>query len=265
MKRMHIGIVTLFCCMFMAVFCFADYDSSVIKEVQQALNDAGFDCGTADGIAGKATAGAIMEYQKANGLTEDGEISDELLKSLGIGTSDAEEDNRASAEQQAKEAGGITLPEYQPVPDAVSLIELMDPIMEYVDPSADGTDGIDGPVCVNMYYGTKIMRWYHLYLDAGDQDNLAAVANAVLTQAAHSIIVEALDEEHRKQYPEMREKFAAALSAAKLALDDSAVPYLEDMGISEVTWFDAEVDLMEKAVLLHGFDPVLNSETLMGN
>lgn len=89
--RKHIGIAAILCSLVMAATCFADYDSSVIKEVQQALNDAGFNCGTADGIAGKATTSAILEYQKENGLAEDGVISDELLTSLGIGTSgDAE-------------------------------------------------------------------------------------------------------------------------------------------------------------------------------
>ena len=85
--RKHIGIAAILCSLVMAATCFADYDSSVIKEVQQALNDAGFNCGTADGIAGKATTSAILEYQKENGLAEDGVISDELLTSLGIGTS----------------------------------------------------------------------------------------------------------------------------------------------------------------------------------
>ena len=83
MKMKHLGAVLLLC-IGMAIPCFAEYDSTVIKEVQQALNDAGFNCGTADGIAGKATANAIMEYQKANGLPEDGVISDELLESLGV-------------------------------------------------------------------------------------------------------------------------------------------------------------------------------------
>ena len=53
-----------------------------VKEVQAALNEAGFDCGTPDGIAGNNTKNAISEYQKANGLTVTGEIDDKLLESL---------------------------------------------------------------------------------------------------------------------------------------------------------------------------------------
>lgn len=53
-----------------------------VKEVQEALNAAGFDCGTPDGSAGNNTKNAISEYQKSKGLTVTGEIDDELLKTL---------------------------------------------------------------------------------------------------------------------------------------------------------------------------------------
>ena len=52
-----------------------------IQRVQQALNDAGFDCGTPDGVAGEKTK-AAMEYQEANGLEVTGEIDGDLLVSL---------------------------------------------------------------------------------------------------------------------------------------------------------------------------------------
>lgn len=67
-------------------------DSDTISKVQQALNDLGYDCGPADGIAGRRTTGAISQYQQDKGLDETGEIDDELLKSLKIqseGTGDA--------------------------------------------------------------------------------------------------------------------------------------------------------------------------------
>ncbi len=55
-----------------------------IAAVQEALNEAGFDCGTADGIAGAKTTAGISAYQEANGLTVTGQIDDELLAALGI-------------------------------------------------------------------------------------------------------------------------------------------------------------------------------------
>lgn len=59
-------------------------NKETVKAVQQALNDAGFDCGKPDGSAGKKTAAAISAYQQANGLEETGEISFALLNALGL-------------------------------------------------------------------------------------------------------------------------------------------------------------------------------------
>ena len=62
----------------------ADYDREVIQEVQHALNEAGFDCGTPDGIAGSKTAAAISAFQEQTGIEVTGEISEELLNALNI-------------------------------------------------------------------------------------------------------------------------------------------------------------------------------------
>lgn len=59
-------------------------DKELIKKVQQALNDKGYDCGKADGIAGDKTKNAIKEFQKDSGLTVDGVIGKEIKKALEI-------------------------------------------------------------------------------------------------------------------------------------------------------------------------------------
>ncbi len=60
------------------------YNSDTIKQVQEALNKSGHECGTADGIAGSKTKEAIKAYQSENSMEADGEIDEELLVSLGI-------------------------------------------------------------------------------------------------------------------------------------------------------------------------------------
>ena len=60
----------------------ANTDKATVKEVQAALNEAGYSCGTPDGIAGNMTASAIKDYQKDKGLEVTGTITDELLSSL---------------------------------------------------------------------------------------------------------------------------------------------------------------------------------------
>lgn len=72
-------------------------DKTTARIVQQALNDAGYNCGTPDGIAGAKTAEAISAYQTAKGITVNGKITDELLRSLGI-----EEKVKAAVEAEGK-------------------------------------------------------------------------------------------------------------------------------------------------------------------
>lgn len=59
-------------------------DKETIKAAQTALNAAGYDCGTPDGIAGKGTVGAITQYQTDKGLNITGTVTHELLISLGV-------------------------------------------------------------------------------------------------------------------------------------------------------------------------------------
>lgn len=59
-------------------------DSVTVQRVQEALNNAGYDCGTPDGKAGDKTHAALNAYQEANGLTVQNDITDEVLTALGI-------------------------------------------------------------------------------------------------------------------------------------------------------------------------------------
>lgn len=66
-------------------------DKETVKQVQQALNDAGYNCGTPDGAAGKNTKKAISDFQAASGLEATGEIDDALLVALGLKAGEAVE------------------------------------------------------------------------------------------------------------------------------------------------------------------------------
>lgn len=48
---------------------------AVVKVIQKYLNALGYNCGTADGIAGSKFDSAVKAYQKANGCVSDGEIT----------------------------------------------------------------------------------------------------------------------------------------------------------------------------------------------
>lgn len=80
----------------------AEYtDKDTVKKVQQALNDAGYDCGTPDGAAGKKTKAAITSYQTDKGLTVTGVIDDELLVALGLAEAEAAETVNEMPTQEA--------------------------------------------------------------------------------------------------------------------------------------------------------------------
>ena len=84
----------------------AEYtDKETVKKVQQALNDAGFDCGTPDGAAGKKTKAAIEGYQTANGLEVTGVIDDALLAAMGLAdAAKSGEEAPAEADEEGAEA-----------------------------------------------------------------------------------------------------------------------------------------------------------------
>jgi peptidoglycan hydrolase-like protein with peptidoglycan-binding domain len=48
------------------------------------LDNQGYNAGTADGYYGPVTRGAIMQYQTDHGMTADGKLTPDLLKSLGV-------------------------------------------------------------------------------------------------------------------------------------------------------------------------------------
>ena len=58
---------------------------SVAAEVQQALARAGYYRGAIDGVVGNGTRNAIRAYERANGLRVDGQIDQELLRSMRLG------------------------------------------------------------------------------------------------------------------------------------------------------------------------------------
>lgn len=59
-------------------------DATTIRIVQQALNEAGYNCGTPDGLIGGKTTEAITAYQTKKGISVNGLVTDELLQSLGV-------------------------------------------------------------------------------------------------------------------------------------------------------------------------------------
>ena len=112
MKKLICLVLAVMLALFAVSAFAAEYtDKDTVKKVQQALNDAGYDCGTPDGIAGKKTYAAITSYQTDKGLTVTSIIDDELLISLGLAEAKADEAETGEVEETAEANEGYTFQE----------------------------------------------------------------------------------------------------------------------------------------------------------
>ncbi|HEX7273961.1 MAG TPA: peptidoglycan-binding domain-containing protein [Casimicrobiaceae bacterium] len=60
------------------------YDSTLVRNVQQALNDKGYNAGAVDGQWGPSTEDAVRRFQQASGLPQTGELQHSTLVALGV-------------------------------------------------------------------------------------------------------------------------------------------------------------------------------------
>ena len=63
--------------------CSADITPAFYRQVQQALNDKGYDAGPVDGQIGARTKAALVKFQRDNNLPI-GSMDIETLKALGV-------------------------------------------------------------------------------------------------------------------------------------------------------------------------------------
>ena len=60
------------------------YDPTLVRDVQQALNDRGYSAGATDGQWGPNTENAVRRFQQASGLPQTGELEGSTLSALGV-------------------------------------------------------------------------------------------------------------------------------------------------------------------------------------
>jgi len=64
-------------------------DSSSITQLQQALNDKGFNAGPVDGVSGPKTKAALKQFQQSQGIAASGKADNQTLAALGVSGSSA--------------------------------------------------------------------------------------------------------------------------------------------------------------------------------
>lgn len=91
----------------------------IIKAVQEALNEAGYECGTPDGIAGNKTYAAIADFRNDNGLSANSGIDTAVLALLRVSApqEESKEENKPAQSSRASVSESETQ-SYQPQPQA---------------------------------------------------------------------------------------------------------------------------------------------------
>ena len=87
-----------------------------VKKLQEALNSLGYNCGTADGDFGPKTEAAVIEFQRKNGLDDDGEagpmtyakINELLAKNFGNSGANPSNSNSSSSSNSSQASSATT-------------------------------------------------------------------------------------------------------------------------------------------------------------
>lgn len=95
MKRVIASLVTVLCVAVLTVEAHADEQT---RQIQQALQEAGFYYGALDGQNGSETKSALRRFQIRNGLEVTGDVNPETLSALRIGP-DSEQQTPATADR----------------------------------------------------------------------------------------------------------------------------------------------------------------------
>jgi len=90
----------------------SNQDSSTVKQAQQALNDKGFNVGTADGIVGPKTQAALEKFQQSKGLGGSGTLDSQTLAALGV-SGDASASSSTSASSSSSFSPTMDTPSTQ--------------------------------------------------------------------------------------------------------------------------------------------------------
>ena len=149
-------------------------DKETVKKVQQALNDAGYNCGTPDGIAGRKTAAAITQYRTDKGLEVSEIIDDALLEAMGIAVEETAPDS-----DEATEPSGVVSSEASDASQEADYNDPMTLLMNYNDALLNrlqmlGVDVDNEDIGQSKYLFTKISYSYmesdKSYMDASGSD-----------------------------------------------------------------------------------------------
>ena len=197
-------------------------ESDQVKAVQQALNDAGYDCGVADGLAGKKTEEAIKAFEQDNGLAVDSVIDDALLAALKIGEgTEAEDQNEEKAEKI--DYGALNTSQKNAIKEAKSYLKYTSfsregLIHQLSSEYGSGFPEEDATIAVDYLEQEELVDW-------DDQAILEAKSYLEFSSFSRSGLIGQLSSEYGSEFTEEQA--------------EKAVAYLEEEEL--VDWFEQAV------------------------
>lgn len=200
--------------------------SDQVKTVQQALNDAGYDCGAADGLAGKKTVEAIKAFETDHGLTADGVIDEALLGALGIASEVPSSAEDGAPEEEAKEKidyDSLSTSQKNAVKEAKSYLEYTafsrnGLIHQLSSEYGSGFPEEDAAIAVDYLEQEELVDW-------DEQAVLEAENYLDYSSFSRAGLIQQLSSEYGSEFTEEQA--------------EKAVTYLEEEGL--VDWFEQAV------------------------
>jgi His-Xaa-Ser repeat protein HxsA len=86
-----------------------EHDPELVRSVQQALKQKGYDVGTIDGQFGPSTESALRQFQQAQGLSQSGSLDAQTLSALGVEQGQASQGGTSSG--QGSQHSGQSAPQ----------------------------------------------------------------------------------------------------------------------------------------------------------
>lgn len=221
--------------LFGSVNAFAQSAERSPREIQQALQDKGFNPGVIDGVWGKKSANALKEFQRQNGLSASGRIDDRTLSALfprypGLERKNSEIDDKIEETKlpavaiEATPVGVLTEVEIREDVRSVGKAEERLPLAAQDDPVIKKTVRVDNPATLLDTISEKVSAPAEPERHSIGSYALATIAIAVLALLAR-----------RRKSKRQRETLEVVVDEPPRAIRQAVTPFVAKEEVHSVT------------------------------
>jgi peptidoglycan hydrolase-like protein with peptidoglycan-binding domain len=85
-----------------------EHNPQLVRSVQEALKQKGYDIGTVDGQLGPNTESALRQFQQAQGISQSGNLDQQTLSALGVDQNASAQGSNASSPSNGASSGNTS-------------------------------------------------------------------------------------------------------------------------------------------------------------